>query len=90
MRLSNSRAAALSSRVGPTGRAQTPASPGPRGQWDVLLAPGAQQRVTFPLDDRSVSIWDVRNHSWNVVQGSFGVLVGSSSRDIRLVGSLTV
>jgi beta-glucosidase len=46
--------------------------------------------VTFSLDDRSFSIWDVSTHGWKVVSGSFGANVGSSSEDIRLTGTISV
>jgi hypothetical protein len=32
----------------------------------------------------------VDSHAWAVVSGTFGVMVGSSSRDQRLTGSFTV
>ena len=61
-----------------------------KGFTKVVLAPGASTEVAFPLSPRSVSIWSVTTHAWTVVKGSFGVRVGSSSRDIRLNGTLTV
>ena len=54
------------------------------------LAPGASATATFTLDARSFSIWDVESHRWKVVRGDFGVLVGASSEDIRLIGTTTV
>lgn len=51
---------------------------------------GSSQTVTFPLDATSVRIWGVIADNWSVVPGTYQVLVGSSSRDIRLTGSLTV
>jgi beta-glucosidase len=46
--------------------------------------------VSLMLSDRDVSEWDVDAKAWTVVKGSFKVLVGSSSRDIRLEGVMTV
>eukprot|EP01062_Namystynia_karyoxenos_P036582 TRINITY_DN2664_c0_g1_i1.p1 TRINITY_DN2664_c0_g1~~TRINITY_DN2664_c0_g1_i1.p1 ORF type:complete len:799 (+),score=300.59 TRINITY_DN2664_c0_g1_i1:102-2399(+) len=60
-----------------------------KGFQKVHLAPGASQTVTFALDDRSYSIWNVSTHAWAVQHGSFGVMVGSSSEDIRLTGTIT-
>jgi beta-glucosidase len=54
------------------------------------LAPGATQHVTFVVTSRDVSVWDVATHDWSVVKGAFNVYVGSSSRDIRLQGSIQV
>jgi len=56
----------------------------------VQLPAGQTQTITFTLTNADVSIWNVARHNWAVVTGSFGVFVGSSSRDIRLKGTLTV
>lgn len=56
----------------------------------VELAAGASTQVSFWLEDRDVSIWDVSSHDWSVVKGSFTISIGASSRDFRLKGSLTV
>ena len=58
----------------------------------VMLKPGQTAVVQFePLSALSdMAIWSETTHSWEVVPGSFGVLVGSSSRDIRLTGALQV
>jgi beta-glucosidase len=61
-----------------------------KGFEKLQLAPGASATKTFQLDDRSKSIWDVSSHGWAVQKGTFSVMVGSSSRDIRLTGSFTV
>jgi beta-glucosidase len=60
-----------------------------KGFSKVMLAAGESTTVTFELDDRSFSIWDVSTHAWTVVPGSFGVHIGSSSDDIRLTGSVS-
>lgn len=62
-----------------------------RGFSKVKNVPvGSSSTVTFPLDSTSVRIWDVIADNWSVVPGTYQVLVGSSSRDIRLTDSLTV
>ena len=55
----------------------------------VTLAPGEMNTVTFALDSGMMAVWDVAQHAWTPVQGTFGVFVGTSSRDIRLTGTLT-
>ena len=44
--------------------------------------------MSFDLKDRAVSVWDIDTHAWAVQRGVFRVMVGESSEDIRLVGSL--
>ena len=56
----------------------------------IELLPGQQQAVRFQLDDRALSFYDTATHRWVAEPGDFDVLVGSSSRDIRLKGTLTL
>ncbi len=42
------------------------------------------QRLRFMLTNRDLSEWDVEQKKWKVVNGTFSVYVGSSSKDIRL------
>lgn len=44
----------------------------------------------FVLTKRDLSVWSVERHGWELVTGEFEVLVGSSSRDIRLRAPLLV
>ena len=61
-----------------------------KGFEKVELAAGAKATVSLSLDDRSFSIWDVTKSDWATVGGEFQVMVGASSRDIRLHGAVTV
>jgi beta-glucosidase len=47
------------------------------------LVPGSSELVTFTLESRDLSIWDVGVHGFVVSTGEFEVMVGSSSCDIR-------
>jgi beta-glucosidase len=53
----------------------------------VDLKPGASQVVTFDLDPRALSYYDPHQQLWVAEPGAFEVLVGASSRDIRLQGT---
>jgi beta-glucosidase len=55
-----------------------------RGFAKVALNPGQTQRVTVTLDARSFQAW---NNGWQTSAGTHQILVGASSRDIRLTGS---
>lgn len=52
-----------------------------KGFARVYLTPGESRTVDFPLDDRSFAIW---SDGWKVPAGTYTLLVGSSSADIRL------
>jgi beta-glucosidase len=53
----------------------------------VTLKPGESQTVSFTLDKNAFAFYDVAKRDWVVEPGSFEVLVGASSRDIRLKGT---
>jgi len=56
----------------------------------VTLRPGQSKRVTVDLDPRSLAYWDTTSRRWITPGGNVSVLVGSSSRDIRLSGEIQV
>ncbi len=50
----------------------------------VELAPKQTRTVTFTLDREAFWYFDVTRNTWATEPGDFEILVGSSSRDIRL------
>ena len=61
-----------------------------KGFAKVALAPGEAGRVAFSLDERTLSFYDPHRHAWVAEAGEFEVLVGSSSRDIRVKAKFTL
>ncbi len=61
-----------------------------KGFEKVSLRPGQSKAVQIDLDARSMSFYDASAKRWVVEPGKFKVLVGSSSRDIRLTGEFEV
>ncbi len=61
-----------------------------KGFQKITLSPGQTQHVTFNLDWEDLANWDAIARGWIVTPGSFQVMVGASSRDIRLTGAFTV
>ncbi|KAL2132044.1 hypothetical protein VTI74DRAFT_4273 [Chaetomium olivicolor] len=61
-----------------------------RGFAKLRLEPGASGTATFKLRRRDLSYWDVGQQQWVVPQGAFTVVIGASSRDPRLTGSIEV
>jgi len=61
-----------------------------KGFQRVDLAPGESKSVHFTLDRNAVSFYSTANKEWVAEPGPFEVLVGSSSRDIRMKGSFTL
>jgi len=52
----------------------------------VHLKPGQKQTMTFTLGKNDLSFWDESLSHWIAEKGVFEILIGSSSRDIRLQG----
>jgi len=61
-----------------------------KGFLKVFLKPGEKQHVSISLDQRAFSFYDSDRRDWVTEPGEFTILVGSSSRDIRLRGTLTL
>jgi beta-glucosidase len=59
-----------------------------KGFVRVDLKPGETKTVTFPLNARAFSYWDVTSHSWKEVPGEYEIAVGQSSRDISATAKL--
>ncbi len=58
-----------------------------KGFRRVNLQPGETQTVTFTLDKSAMAFFDPAREGWVAEGGAFEVLVGASSRDIRLKGA---
>lgn len=56
----------------------------------VTLDPGESVRVSLGLDARAFQYWDVGRGDWATRAGDVGVVVGGSSRDVRLRGWVRV
>jgi beta-glucosidase len=58
-----------------------------KGFRKVSLKPGAKQTVSISLDRNAFAYYDPDKKGWIAEAGDFKILVGSSSRDIRLEGT---
>ena len=56
----------------------------------IELAPGESKKVSFTLNKRDFSYYSKVYDRWLAESGKFEILIGSSSRDIRLKGSLSL
>ena len=58
-----------------------------KGFSRVELDPGESATVRFELDDRGFAVWA---DGWRIPAGTYTVLIGASSRDIRLEQSIEI
>ena len=73
------------------GKKQTKLSRAPKelkGFLKMELQPGEQKRCKVELDERSFAYYSEELESWRVEPGEYSILIGASSRDIRLCGSV--
>lgn len=61
-----------------------------RGFTKVFLKAGEQKTVTVTLTERAFAYYNVNIHDWHVESGVYQILVGASSRDLRLEGAVEV
>ncbi len=61
-----------------------------KGFQKVALAAGASTTLTFTLDADDIAIFDLVSDDFVTPPGTYGVALASSSKDIRLTGSVTV
>ncbi len=55
-----------------------------KGFVKIHLEPGEEKKVSVDLDDRAFAFWNTATEDWCVESGEYKILVGASSRDIRL------
>lgn len=61
-----------------------------KGFQKVMLLPNERKTVDIVLERSAFAYWHPERHDWYVEPGLFRVLVGSSSADIRLEGTITL
>ena len=61
-----------------------------KGFKKVYLKPGEKKELTLELDKNALSFYDIVSKDWIAEKGKFKILIGSSSKDIRLTGEFTL
>ena len=56
----------------------------------TTLEPGDSSTVRLSLDARAFAYWHESQHRWHVAPGSYDLLLGASSRDIRLKSTVVL
>lgn len=60
-----------------------------KGFQKINLKPGESRKVTFEISPQQLKILNIKNQ-WVVEPGDFRIMIGSSSKDLRLKGNITV
>ncbi len=61
-----------------------------KGFQRVTLDPSQAKTVSFTVTAHDLAHWDTTANAWSTTAGSYQILVGNSSRNLPLTGSLTV
>ncbi len=56
----------------------------------IYLAKGEEKEVSFTLSKRAFAYYNININDWHVETGEFEILIGASSRDIRLTAKAEV
>jgi len=55
-----------------------------KGFKKIMLKPGETKKINFTLDHKSLSFFDPSANAWKFEPGKYVIMIGSSSRDIKL------
>lgn len=61
-----------------------------KGYAKVFINAGQTKTVTIPFDDKTFRYFNVKTNKWEVETAGYEVMIGASSADIRLSGSIFV
>lgn len=61
-----------------------------KGFKKIFVKAGERKEVEIWFDDKTFRYWNVKTDSWEIESGSYQIMIGASSRDIRLSGTLKV
>ena len=61
-----------------------------KGFIKVELKAGETKRVNIPFDDKTFRYFNVVTNKWEVEEGDYDIMIGASSNNIRLQGTLHV
>ena len=59
-----------------------------KGFAKFVLQPGETKTVSIPLGERAFQFFHPVKKQWTLEPGSYEILVGASSRDVRLTGEV--
>lgn len=61
-----------------------------KGFQKVHIPVGGEAVVSIAITEKELEYWDTVQGKWVVAPGTYNVLVGASSRDIRLKGLINI
>ncbi|BCJ97599.1 glycoside hydrolase family 3 C-terminal domain-containing protein [Anaerocolumna chitinilytica] len=59
-----------------------------KGFAKVTLTPNETKTITIPFDDKTFRYFNVKTNQWEIEEAEYDIMIGASSADIRLTGSI--
>ena len=56
----------------------------------TFLNPGESKEIEIELRKRNFSSWDLSKNDWNIKYKEYDILIGSSSREIKLIERISL
>lgn len=56
----------------------------------MTLNPGQAQTLTFTVSTHDLAYWNTGSNNWTTAAGNYQILLGDSSRNLPLTGTLNV
>eukprot|EP00439_Symbiodinium_sp_Y106_P059577 s2108_g8.t1 len=60
-----------------------------RRMGDAMIAASGAATLKLPLSRKDISTWSSESKEWVLVDGTYTIFIGSSSRDIRATAKFT-
>jgi hypothetical protein len=61
-----------------------------RGFEKISLDANGSTSVNFDIVRKDLSFWDIVSQNWSLEKGTYGVFVGSSSRDVKVSQNIVI
>lgn len=61
-----------------------------KGFQKISVKAGKTRHIRLELDARALSYWNTANHDWEILPGTYRIMVGGSSSDLPLQDTFSV
>lgn len=59
-----------------------------KGFKKIFLKAGESQKIQIPFDDKTFRYWNIKTDQWEIEEGNYQIIIGTSIADARLTGGI--
>lgn len=59
-----------------------------KGFKKIFLKAGESQKIQIPFDDKTFRYWNIKTDQWEIEEGNYQIIIGTSIADARLTGDI--